>query len=452
MRFRGQLIAGYAALLCVTLVTGTAAVTALRTTSMRLERVARDFTTEVSAVQQLRFEAEQLVAASRGYLLSADPKALDRFTSVSQRLNASLAVLRRRPELAVDVAGIEQVSRAYVDTADQAARRRTAASNPLTIIPFFESTLAASREQFEDAISRFVTREQNDFDLEAQHSRSFAARTQGMIVIATALGLMLSVLLAWASIRRLSAYYTREQAATAAARQAVAARDELVAIVSHDLRNPLATIAMATSLLEETLEVAHVRKHVVAIGNAAGHMRHLIDELLDVARLESGKIELQVAPCHVAAVLDATVSLFQLQAKEAGIELVAEPCSNPTVVADRERVLQVLANLLANALKFTPAGGRITLSAQACDGYVRIGVRDTGGGIPADQLPHLFERHWQGRDKHGGLGLGLYICKQLVEAHGGTIAVESGAIQGASFSFTLPLLREQTLEPTAVQT
>jgi signal transduction histidine kinase len=201
---------------------------------------------------------------------------------------------------------------------------------------------------------------------------------------------------------------------------------------------------MGTSLLEETVEVAHVRKHIAAIGNAARHMRHLIDDLIDVARLESGKIELQVAPCNIAEVLGATVSLFQLRAKEARIDLVAEPCSNLTAVADRARVLQVLSNLVANALKFTPAGGRITLSAQACDGYIRIGVRDTGSGIADDQLPHLFERHWQGRNKRGGLGLGLYICKQLVEAHGGSIDVETRATQGSIFSFTVPVRREAT--------
>jgi signal transduction histidine kinase len=108
------------------------------------------------------------------------------------------------------------------------------------------------------------------------------------------------------------------------------------------------------------------------------------------------------------------------------------------VCADRERVLQVLSNLVGNALKFTPAHGQITLSAQPCDGYVRFAVRDTGCGIAGDHLPHLFERYWQGRSSRGSLGLGLYICKQLIEAHRGTLEVTSRPTEGATFSFTPP--------------
>jgi len=439
MTFRSQLIVGNIALLLVTIVTGTAAVIALHTTSTQLERVARDLATDVIAVQRLRFLAEQLVATSRGYLLTGDPKTLERFTHASERLDASLVRLHRRADLAEDVARIEQVSRTYVTAAEQAARRRTTTGDLQTIIPFFESTLAPSRDRFEDAIDRFVAREQEDFDRESQRSQRVAARTQGMIAIATPLGILLSIFLAWISIRRLSIHYAREREATAAARQAAAARDELLAIVSHDLRNPLATVAMGTHLLYEMMPGPHVRKHLAAIGNAVGRMQHLIEELLDVASLDSGTLELHPEPCDAAELLDSALSLFQARAREAHLALEVEPCANLTVRADRERVLQVLSNLVGNALKFTPAHGRITLSAQACDAYIRFAVRDTGCGIADDHLTHLFERYWQGRSRRGSLGLGLYICKQLIEAHHGKLEVTTRPAEGSTFSFTLPI-------------
>jgi signal transduction histidine kinase len=439
MTFRSQLIVGNIALLVIAIVTGTAAVFALGTTSTQFEQVARDLATDVIAAQRVRFLAEQLVATSRGYLLTGDPKTLERFTDASARLDASLARLRRRADLAEDVARIEQVSRTYVTAAEQAARRRTATGDPQTIIPFFETTLAPSRDRFEAAIDRFVARAQEDFDRGSQRSQRFATRTQDMIAIATSIGIVLSICLAGISIRRLSVHYAREQEATAAARKAAGARDELLAIVSHDLRNPLATVAMGTHLLDETMPGPHVRKHLAAIGNAVGRMQHLIEELLDVASLDNGTLELHPEPCDAAELLDSALSLFQARALEAHLELVVEPCANLTVCADRERVSQVLSNLVGNALKFTPAHGRITLSARPCDGHVRFAVRDTGCGIAGDHLPHLFERYWQGRPRRGSLGLGLYICRQLIEAHRGRLEVTSRPTEGSTFSFTLPI-------------
>ena len=437
MTYRRQLIAGYTTLLVVTLVTGVAAVIALRTVSDRFESVARDLAGDVFAVQRLQFEAEQVVSTSRGYLLTGDRRARARFAEASIVLQTSLALLQLRTDLADDIERVEAVARAYATTAAEAAEIRT--MDARTITSFFESTLLRARERFATELEEFVAREQARFQNASLRARRFATRTQILVILATVLGIGASMFLAWVSIRRLSAQYARELAATSAAQRAAAARDEMLAVVSHDLRNPLSAITMGTTLLEETLTEPRARKHVAVIGNAAARMRHLIDELLDVAKLESGTFVLNVEPCDAAALLDATVSLFQARAAEAHVSLVIEPFEGVTLVADRERVLQVLSNLVGNAFKFTPRDGRIALAVRDLGASVQFRVSDTGRGIAEEHVPHLFDRYWQGRVRgRGSLGLGLYICKQLVEAHHGQIEVESAPGRGSTFSFTLP--------------
>src|SRR5262249_40405889 len=148
------------------------------------------------------------------------------------------------------------------------------------------------------------------------------------------------------------------------------------------------------------------RPHLAAIGNAARLMQHLIDQLLDVAKLEHGTLGLAFERCEVGGVLGAVHSLFQVRAVEAGIELTAAGEPGVVVTADRERVVQVLSNLIANALKFTPRGGRIAVTGGRDGARVRFEVSDTGPGIAEDQIPRLFERYWQGRSsQRGSLGL-----------------------------------------------
>jgi signal transduction histidine kinase len=305
-------------------------------------------------------------------------------------------------------------------------------------VPFFEETLAPARERFEAAMGAFAHEQQRMFAEAAHQSRSLDNASEWIVSAASVIAVLLAGTLAWFSIHRLSTQYASERAATEAARRATAAREEILAVVSHDLRNPLTAIAMGTSLLAETIESPTQRKHVAKIANAGSRMQSLIDQLLDVAQFESGKLALHRQHCDVPELFDSVTSLFDVRAADAGIEIHVEPYA-AAVDADRERIIQVLSNLVANALKFTPRGGRVSLRAQHADAHVRFEVSDTGQGIAADQLPHLFDRYWQGHSRgRGSLGLGLYICKQLVAAHGGEIGVESVASSGSTFWFTLP--------------
>jgi PAS domain S-box-containing protein len=226
------------------------------------------------------------------------------------------------------------------------------------------------------------------------------------------------------------------------ARRATQARDDILGIVAHDLRNPLNSVMLQASLLSESSGGLDPRcaRAAQAIERAATRMTRLIQDLLDVTRMEAGKLSVEPARVHSRqAILDA-VEAHEAAAVALALELrVQLPPGLPDVLADRDRLSQIFENLIGNALKFTPAGGVVTVAAAPRDGEVVFAVRDTGVGVAADQLPHLFDRFWQARrGERRGAGLGLPIVKGLVEAHGGRIWVTSNVGEGSELCFTLP--------------
>jgi signal transduction histidine kinase len=229
-----------------------------------------------------------------------------------------------------------------------------------------------------------------------------------------------------------------------AAQDATRARDDLVAIVSHDLRNPIHTINMAASFL---LEVAPAddrrvtsRRQLDVIRRSANRANRLINDLLDVARIQAGGLAVEPVPVETASLVQEAMEAATPLATEKKLTIEREVPENlPDVCSDRDRVLQVFGNLIGNAIKFTPEGGQITIRAESEPRDVKFAVCDTGPGISPEHLPHVFDRYWQAKSTAKlGTGLGLSIAKGIVEAHGGRIWVESEPGQGASFLFTLP--------------
>ena len=230
------------------------------------------------------------------------------------------------------------------------------------------------------------------------------------------------------------------------AQLAVRTRDNLLALVSHDLKNPLSSILMSTRLIEKFIErdemAAAARKHTAVIQRSAARMESLINDLLDLASIEAGRLSVQSTCLDVDSLLHDTVELHTplAQDKQIGLSVrIADP--GRQVAGDAHRLQQVLANLVGNAIKFTPPGGTITFAAQRLGNDMEFSVRDTGAGIHNENLPHLFERFW--RASHAareGAGLGLSIAKSIVEAHRGRIWVRSIWGEGSTFYFTVPLL------------
>ena len=233
------------------------------------------------------------------------------------------------------------------------------------------------------------------------------------------------------------------------AEQATRARDQMLGVVAHDLRNPLSTILMASEMLEDAVQpTPSARKQVTMITRAGERMNRLIQDLLDVKRIEGGGIAVEPRPVPASSLLAEAAEMLRPLAAASAIELQVEDCGVlPSVSADPHRIQQVLSNLIGNAIKFTPSGGRITLRARPSSGGVRLAVADTGPGIPAEQLPHIFGQFWQGaRTDRRGIGLGLAIAKGIVEAHGGRIWVESRMGKGSTFYFSLPTAEERQLQ------
>jgi signal transduction histidine kinase len=226
------------------------------------------------------------------------------------------------------------------------------------------------------------------------------------------------------------------------AQQATRARDDVLAVVAHDLRNPLNTVIMATSLMLDStpVERPQERRQVEIVRRAADRMNRMIQDLLDVRRMEQGRLGIESRPESPVSLINDTVEMLMPLAHGSTIVLEANVAENLLpVMADAARIQQVLSNLVGNAVKFTPRDGRVTVTAEAIDGGVRFAVIDTGPGIPPDQVPHVFGRFWQAMPSdRRGIGLGLAIAKGIVEAHGGMIWVESSLGLGSTFYFTLP--------------
>ncbi len=223
-----------------------------------------------------------------------------------------------------------------------------------------------------------------------------------------------------------------------AAQLAVRGRDELIAVVSHDLRNPLNVVTLALQMIEsdpDTLAAALPRAK-----RGVDRMQRLIADLLDVARIETGTLAVELRPVEVGGILDDAYEQHRPLAMERQITLV-RLYETPVGVAvcDRHRIGQVLANLIGNALKFTPKGGTIRIGAEVAEDRLVILVSDTGAGIAPAHLDHIFDRYWQPERGTHGVGLGLAIVKGIVAAHGGEVSVESTLGAGATFRFGLRL-------------
>ena len=228
----------------------------------------------------------------------------------------------------------------------------------------------------------------------------------------------------------------------AEAERAILAREETLSMVAHDLRNPLSTIMMGTSsLLTMPASDDQRTKQLTIIKRASDRMNRLIQDLLSISRIEAGRLAVEARPTDVATLVSEAMDMLRPLAVERSCRFESEIASDlPPVNADSARVLQVISNLVGNAIKFTPQEGRIVVGAKRVGDKVLCSVTDTGPGIPAEKLPHIFDRFWQANHAdRRGIGLGLAIAKGIVEAHGEQIWAVSEVGGGSTFLFALPI-------------
>jgi signal transduction histidine kinase len=243
----------------------------------------------------------------------------------------------------------------------------------------------------------------------------------------------------------------------AEAELATRSRDRMLSVVAHDLRNPLAVVAMYGEMLLSMLPPdgdAYTRGALTSIHETTGRMQQLVEDLLDVASLEQGVFSLRKVEQPLEPLILEAGRMLRPLAEARGIALSfqgEDDAAKRLVTVDSTRLLQLLSNLVGNALKFTPSGGQVVVSWRPAGPLLELSVTDTGPGIPADQLPHVFGAFWQARDAdRRGVGLGLWIARAIVEGHNGRIWVDSVAGRGAAFRFTLPTTDQGAGTPTPI--
>jgi signal transduction histidine kinase len=441
MSVRKQLRLGFAALMGVTLLIGAISVAALWASVISSDQQAQAMD-RLATVERLRYHAEQVVSASRGFLLVPNQRSSASFEEAKQRFVQRLRELQSLLH-GMDGQVLEAVGRAadnYVSDAERTMRERGETGDTESTLVSFDAVMRPAREQLEAALDQLVHDERLSYRAVAAASERADWLAAIVISGATLLAILLSLRLALTTTRRIGQQFECAQQAQEAAKRASAAREELLAIVSHDLRNPLGAILMGSEALKRRSLSGEVNgRQVNIIESAARRMKHLIEDVLATASLEAGTFSVSPAMEDVAPLFDEAARLFERHAGGKGIRLSFSAASGVRAYVDRERLLQVLSNLVGNALKFTPEGGEILVSAASEAGGTRFSVKDSGPGISPDAVPRLFERHWQAqRGSGGGLGLGLYIARHVVDRHGGHIDVDSRPGEGATFTFTIP--------------
>lgn len=229
---------------------------------------------------------------------------------------------------------------------------------------------------------------------------------------------------------------------------AVNARDDTVGVVAHDLRNPVSAVKMLSAAVLQRAESEGLsgesKEQLTLIRQAALQMDRLIQDLLDVTRVETGRLVIEPETVAVPELIEGALETLRPLVENAGLSLAVEVDGNlPLVNADRQRIGQVLSNLVGNSIKATEPGGRVTVRARAKADKVEVAVADTGSGVPPEQMSHIFDRFWQSERssiRTRGAGLGLPIAKGIVEAHGGQLVAESEPGKGSTFTFTLPAI------------
>jgi signal transduction histidine kinase len=416
----------------------------------RVERVTRDQLThvqseeyEITLVERLRWSGELLVSAGRGYLISPEPAQLANLNLAKRDFDAAVDALKNI-ELSprgTDLLEAVRMAAMQFEGIQQELLQKRGSAELGVIVEAFETELLPARVELRRALDRLVGHKSAVIErvyADAEQERSRLLGWTYLLLGALVFGCLG---IGWWSALRLARTYRREAVALETARKALASRDELMGIVAHDLRSPLSAITMRAERLQETASDASTREQAAAINNTATRMSHLIKTMLDVAVAEAGKLAVDPVPNNVDHLVGEAIEMVSTiaAAKQVHLELRV-PETGLVVLADRERVFQVLANLLGNAIKFTPTGGRVTVAVDRTGDVVTFSISDTGPGIAADHLPRVFDRYWKDDSRTTkGTGLGLFISKSIVDAHGGTITAESPPNRGATFRFTLRL-------------
>ncbi len=441
--FPSRLIATFLIILLVVGGAGVFALLKLNTSSIAREAEINREMEKVVIAERLRADVERTLASARGFLLTGSSSFLARTRESEAQVSRGLIQVRSGVDSVQGTRLSNQLIASinvYIQSLDELLSAREKGENLETVSTRFENELLPKRITLDRDIDAFLLFRQERLSIalnEMRQDAQIAARIAFIVVITS---IFAGGAIAWWSSKKLATIHMNEKKALQISKQAIRARDQLLAVVAHDLRNPLSAITIKATLMRKSSALDKIHSHASGIESISMQMEHLIRSLLDATSLESGRFTIQRTPCAVTDLLNETTNVFASLASSKSIQLETSFSDEfYTLQADKERLLQVLSNLLGNAIRFTPEGGKIKMSAQKEGQGVRFSVSDNGPGIALVNMPRLFERFWKsGIGQKQGTGLGLFIAKGIVDAHGGKIWAESELGRGATFHFVIP--------------
>jgi signal transduction histidine kinase len=404
---------------------------------------------EANARQSLLVERLQFFNASKNqhmpaFILSGDKRHLESFYEYHALFNITLDEILKLEHDPEDLALLQKLKadsdEAFIKVAP--GIKMIESRKPLKEIDAYFRTSAAPIVQEVSEMARQLAISSAKHGLEARdHMKGTIRHLESAIVILAILAVFLS---AWATnlIVKLA---RQKRISDEQAERISLARKEIVEVVAHDVKSPVATIQMAVDLLKTDADVAQLsapsKRAIAMIERSARSVNNLINDLLDHAKIESGNLVVELVPSDLGIIVEDVVARFQMLAQAKRITLKLELPENPLILqVDSARMDQAVSNLLSNAIKFTPEGGCVRVSCNRTASGAEIFVEDSGPGLKEEQVTHIFDRYFQVK-KGGrqGTGLGLSIVKSIVEAHRGSIGVESPRGQGAKFRLSLPV-------------
>lgn len=435
----------------VLLVTFVISMTNLRNVYDTTDAVAQSyaFKADLEEVLSRLVDAE---SGARGYVITGDEEYLEPSVRARQDVAAKVsdaeALARNSPEQQADLRRVLAAADVKMASVDEAIRRRRDAGVESARAKISDRSGKRAMDQIRALIDRIEAREDTLLAVRVRDAK----RSYRLASIARGINLVVG-LLALAALYLITVRYGKDRMRTtlvlqdqqAQLRETLRLKDEFVSVVSHELRTPTNTIAgWARMLAERNVGPERSEKAIATIARNAEALRQLIEDLMDTSLLVSGRMRLSSEPVNLATVVRDAVESVRLSAENKGVVLLSEASSGvpSTIMGDCGRLNQVVCNLLGNAIKFTPPGGRVTVALNSTVVGVTVTVADTGNGIEPDSLPHVFERFRQGASGAAvkkGVGLGLAIVKHLVELHGGTVTAESAGVgEGSTFTVEFP--------------
>ncbi|HEY2050341.1 MAG TPA: ATP-binding protein [Caulobacteraceae bacterium] len=432
--------------ICVAI--GAFAVWSLHATGDRHEQLDETYASMVVTAYDLKAEEDHGDSLEPLFVLTGDPAFVGRIAASHDRFDTILERLRRTnlpPEAAQRLAQIKDMEAQLRAAQGRGEAMRLGGASADETDAYVRTHAGPLARAIRTELGAFVDETAHTYAHEKHRDQQLTHDYLALAWAGGALALPLMVGIGYAVQRAMARRRLREAAAARAAereRETSEARKTAIEVVAHDLRNPLAAILFsAEDLLADPRVGAtpDLRQRIQTLSDAAGAMNRLIHNVLDETRIDTGSLVLNRRPTDLAELLPRVLAQFSASAERKGVDLTAEAADDARAMVDPDRVEQVLCNLTANALRFTPPGGKVSIAAARDKDRLVLRVADTGFGIAPEDQPRIFDRYWQ--DRHGarqGAGLGLSICRAIVEAHSGVIDVDSRPGDGSTFTVTLP--------------